>query len=1039
MRFVHRAMLTIVVLFAVPAAAQQASETSAPSMVAPPRTITDIASSLEREKPDPERRARTLAEADAPITGSGIESAQQLVRRARARAFAGRLPDAAKDVEEAIRLAKAANADYLTVVSRMEQLLLRYIRNDPKRAIAVIENQIKTLDNTGKGRRFDLNYQMVISLLAIGDVNRAENVVKQSRALQVESREWRNLRFDMFRANWAGDVEGASARVFDARGRYADAELAYKKTRDYLIEALRQSVNWPQKPPPDGFENAIDWTYAYEGRAKARQGRVTEAETDIRRAVIGRLSKVGKYNVDTAGVLGVLCWVLGEQGRNKEAEQVAREIEGIYRQLGYADDSRAIVNARLLLANTLNMQRRYEDAADVYRGIDRATAKWEPAARDAAVNSATRVNALLFSNNTTDADAVEMARKYYERTKARLGERNLQTVVARGFIALSLARTNKPAEAAAEFRAAVPLLIELAREGDDEDGATAVAREGRVRVIVEGYLAFLSRNPSHATGDIGEETFKFADVVRGQAVERALSASSARASAKDPALAELVRKEQDVEKQLSAVVGTLNNLLTSSPEERDESAVTTARADLAKLKVEHTAAGKNIAKRFPQYAELVEPPPVTSAEIRSFLRPDEALLSFYFGRGNSFVWAVPKQGPIRFTRVAISGRELDSKVSKLREALEPQAATIADIPAFDVALAHELYTTLLKPVEDGWKDAKSLVVVTNGALGLLPLALLPTAPATIDQEKEPMFSDYRKVAWLARTHAVTVIPSANALRTLRRTPPATGKRDTMIGFGDPIFSREQAAEKAAPVLDAKVAEMGMRGVPLRRRASPQLDGVSSASIAQLPRLPDTADELRSIALALQSDPSKVLNLGVQANEQMVKTTDLSKYKILVFATHGLVPGELDGLTQPALALSAPDVSGTPGDGLLTMDEILALKLNADWVVLSACNTGAGSGAGAEAASGLGRAFFYAGTRALLVTNWSVHSQSARELTSDLFRRQAADPKLTRSEALRQAMMALVDGDGSKDDKGVTQFSYAHPLFWAPFTIIGDGG
>jgi CHAT domain-containing protein len=1039
MRFCVRAMPAMVALFALPALAQQVSDTTVPSMVAPPRTITDIATSLEREKPDPERRAKVLADADASITGSGVEAAQQLMRRARARASAGRLPDAAKDVEEATRIAKAANADYLTVVSRMEQLLLRYIRNDPKRAIAVIENQIKTLDNTGKGRRFDLNYQMVISLLALGDVNRAENVVKQSRALQVESRDWKNPRFDMFRANWAADVEGASARVFDARGRYADAEQGYRKTRDYLTEALRQSPNWPQKPPPDGFENAIDWTYAYEGRAKARQGRVTEAETDIRRAVISRLSKVGKYNVDTAGVLGVLCWVLGEQGRNQEAEQVAREIEGIYRQLGYTDDSRAIVNTRLLLANTLNMQRRFEDAAEVYRGVDLATAKWEPAARDAAVNSATRVNALLFSNNTTDADAVDMARKYYERTKARLGERNLQTVVARGFIAFSLARSNQPSEASAEYRATVPLLIELAREGDDEDGATAVAREARVRTIVESYLAFLSRNPSQATGDIGEETFKLADVVRGQAVERALSASSARASAKDPALAELVRKKQDFEKQLSAVVGTLNNLLASPPEERDEAAVTTARADLAKLKAAHAAASKNIAKRFPQYAELVEPPPVTPVEIRNFLRPDEALLSFYFGRGNSFVWAVPKQGPIKFTRIAMNGRELDSKVSKLREALEPQAATIADIPAFDVALAYELYTKLLKPVEDGWKDAKSLVVVTNGALGLLPLALLPTTPATVDQDKEPIFSDYRNVAWLARTHAVTVIPSANALRTLRRTPPATGKRDMMIGFGDPLFSREQAAEKAAPVDEAKVAEMGMRGVPLRRRASPQLDGVSSASIAQLPRLPDTADELRSIAIALQADPSKVLNLGVQANEQMVKTADLSKYKILVFATHGLVPGELDGLTQPALALSAPDVSGTPGDGLLTMDEILALKLNADWVVLSACNTGAGSGAGAEAASGLGRAFFYAGTRALLVTNWSVHSQSARDLTSDLFRRQAADPKLTRSEALRQAMMALMDGEGFKDDKGGTQFTYAHPLFWAPFTIIGDGG
>ena len=116
-----------------------------------------------------------------------------------------------------------------------------------------------------------------------------------------------------------------------------------------------------------------------------------------------------------------------------------------------------------------------------------------------------------------------------------------------------------------------------------------------------------------------------------------------------------------------------------------------------------------------------------------------------------------------------------------------------------------------------------------------------------------------------------------------------------------------------------------------------------------------------------------------------------------------------------------------------------MKLDADWVVLSACNTGTGAGAGAEAASGLGRAFFYAGTRALLVTNWSVHSQSARELVTDLFRRQAADPKLTRGDALRLAMVALMDGDGFKDDSGKTVFSYAHPLFWAPYTIIGDGG
>jgi CHAT domain-containing protein len=195
----------------------------------------------------------------------------------------------------------------------------------------------------------------------------------------------------------------------------------------------------------------------------------------------------------------------------------------------------------------------------------------------------------------------------------------------------------------------------------------------------------------------------------------------------------------------------------------------------------------------------------------------------------------------------------------------------------------------------------------------------------------------------------------------------------------------------------------------------------------------------AMARALDADPAQALFLGRDANERNVETIDLSRFRIVAFATHGLVAGDLDGLTQPALALTAPQIAGVEGDGLLTLEKILPLKLDADWVVLSACNTAGGAEAGAEAASGLGRAFFYAGTRALLVTNWSVHSASARELITDLFRRQSADPHLARAEALRQAMMAMLDGPGFVDGWGKTLFAYAHPLFWAPYSIIGDGG
>ena len=1012
-----------------PAAAQTAS------LVPPPRTIADITAILDQEKPDAGKLAKLATEADAipPRSPGGL--AQFLYNRAQARAALGRTREATVDTEAAIKASQGA--DYVDEVSRYENYLIRLLRvaGEQRRAIELMNGQMRNFESKNRGRLFNLNLMMTVSYLNLSDVPRAESYAQRNRALLVESRKWQN--FGIYGSNWNAQVEDGNGRIFEAHGRFADAEKAYHRSADLYRDALTRVPQYQTPPPRGAMENAIDWNTAFEGRVKAKQGRVAEGEVDVRRALLGRLSAVGKYHPDTAGILGILAWVLGEQGRNAEAEQLVRSIIEIYKGMIFPDDSPPAVGARVHLATALNAQRRFEDAAKVYQEVDGLISNWEPSRRDAIGSNLARVSVLLGTGSPTDA--LQMANNMLEREKARSGENSFGTALARGFVAMSLARGNRAGEAVTEFRAAVPPLLAASRQNIDEDGATAVARETRVRLIVESYLALLARAPALAGADIGEETFGLADVVRGHAVERALAASSLRAAAKDPQLADLVRKGQDLKKEISAEIGTLNNLLALPPDERDPAALKSSQELITKLQATEAAARKDVLRRFPDYANLVDPPPVTSGELRQALRDDEVLLSFYFGRQNGFVWAFRKQGPIRFARLDMTARQLDAMVSKLRDALEPQAATIADIPPFDVAAAHELFKQLLEPVQDGWRDAKNLIVVTNGALGLLPLSLLPTAPAEVKRDDDPPFSSYRAVPWLARTHAVTIVPSASALRTLRRSPPGKATRQPLIAFGDPVFNQEQAAEATPSAVDVAEATVASRGVPLKRRSSPQLDDKTSARLAMLPRLPDTAEELKSISLALEADPSKALFLGKDANERKVKSADLSKYKIIAFATHGLVPGEIDGLTQPALALSAPDVAGVDGDGLLTMEEILGLRLDADWVVLSACNTGTGAGAGAEAASGLGRAFFYAGTRALLVTNWSVHSQSARELTTDLFRRQATDSNLTRGEALRQAMMGLVDGPGYLDEQGRTLFTYAHPLFWAPYTIIGDGG
>jgi len=1000
------------------------------SFVAPPRTIADITAILDQEKPDPARAAKLQADADSQPEGSN--SADLYFRRALARWALGRADQSIADTRQAIEIGRKQGAE----VVRYQEFLLQQYRNtgEAKQALSLINQMLSEYDNPGhRGRLFNSYRSLAITYLSVGEIDKAEVASSRLQALLGTARRWPS--FGQFQPTWESSVEEVRGRVAEARGRFKEAEAAYEKSRLLSLRVLEVYSTWRNPPPRASVELRPDFLMMFAAQVKSKQGRLVEAEVDIRRALLSRLKLAGKYNNLTPQFVLALVRVLIEQRRFAEAEQLARVTVDIYRAIGVSEDAAPLAAALNTLAGTLQLQQRYAEAAEVFLALDAVTKSWDPKRAEGFRLNISRI--YTYYNTGKLADGMEIATALYERDKARLGENHFDTALARGALALGLYLARRDGEALAHFKAAVPILISASRANDDENEG-AVQREQRVRVIVAAYIALLARAPGGVTPEIAAESFRIADVIRGQSVQKALSESGARAVAADPALADLVRKEQDLEKEFNAQLGLLTNMLALPPEERDDKAITALRGEIEKMRTNRVGAQREIQKKFPHYADLIDPKPPTAVEIQAVLKPDEAFVSFYFSREGGFVWVVPQRGPVAFAVIKPNFRQISEIVHKLRLALEPQVAFVSEIPPFDVALAYELFTQILKPVEASWRPAKSLIVTTNGALGLLPFGLLPTEPATVKTDTDVAFAGYRDVPWLARTHAVTLVPSAAALRTLRQLPPGSDKRERMIGFGDPIFSKEQLKVAALPS-NTEAVQTTTRGMPLMRRAAPQMDNVSSAQLSLLPRLPDTADELKSIALALHADPAKVLNLGVAANEETVKKADLSKYRIIVFATHGLVPDELDGLHQPALALSAPDVAGVPGDGLLTMDEILGLKLDADWVVLSACNTGTGAGAGAEAASGLGRAFFYAGTRAILVTNWSVHSQSARQLVSDLFARQAADPKITRGEALRAAMIALQDGPGFTDADGKTVFTYAHPLFWAPYAIIGDGG
>jgi CHAT domain-containing protein len=258
-----------------------------------------------------------------------------------------------------------------------------------------------------------------------------------------------------------------------------------------------------------------------------------------------------------------------------------------------------------------------------------------------------------------------------------------------------------------------------------------------------------------------------------------------------------------------------------------------------------------------------------------------------------------------------------------------------------------------------------------------------------------------------------VLPSVAALRELRAVATRSPAPQPFIGFADPAFNGGRNDRRNV----TDVANLCREGETL-----------DPALLRGLPRLPESADEIRRIAAALGAGSDAVV-IGAAATERRVRDTDLSRYRVVAFATHGLLPGELRCQAEPALALTPPATPTKSDDGLLDASEVTTLQLDADWVVLSACNTAGPDGAlGGESLSGLTRAFFYAGARALLVSHWAVASGPTVELTTGMFGAYASDPRIGKAEALRRAQAALR-----------TRPETAHPFFWAPFVLVGDGG
>ena len=605
-----------------------------------------------------------------------------------------------------------------------------------------------------------------------------------------------------------------------------------------------------------------------------------------------------------------------------------------------------------------------------------------------------------------------------------------ENIIMEGNLGVVLASEGKAAAARPYFERARVRALDVSRGDADELIVQSAS------AFLPGYISMLAdvvRDPrldsSISREQAEKKSFEVAEQRRGGVAQAALISAGIRAAVKDPASADLVRQAQDFIHERSAVTAQIDaEELAIGPGGSREHLNNLEKVS-ANIDDQLASARTRLHGTFPKYRELIAPDPITIEQAETLLRPGEALVSYSMLGDRVLAWLVRHAEPLVYRDTPIKRAEFDEQVAHVRASLRP------DRP-YDVVDAYALYKVLRQPFKADLVGVKNLILVPDEALLPVPFAALATsdegpayAALADDYRKglapspEDLKQQYPRVTWLAQEHfALSELPSATSLRVLRglqtaaALPPAPTER--FIGVGD-------------PVLDGSGDERG--GSMLAARGA---DAV--ADIRKLPRLPGTRDELMADAKALGADPSTSLFLEDRATKPQVMALNrdrLANTRVVAFATHALIGGELVGLKEPALVLTPPSQPTETHDGLLSLEDVLALKLKrAQWVVLSACNTASAGGSG-EGFSGLARAFFYAGTPSLLVSQWSVDDAATDQLMTSVFTAYGHNAKVSRAVALRDAMLSLMDMP--RTDAAHTYF--AHPFAWAPFVVVGEGG
>jgi CHAT domain-containing protein/tetratricopeptide (TPR) repeat protein len=867
----------------------------------------------------------------------------------------------------------------------------------------------------------------LVAALNLADDYKAVGRYSEAEALLIRALEVSQRRFGSDNGFTRTAVDQLAA-LYREQGRYADAEQVYHRAIDIFVR-----VHGP------AHTATLISTYGL-ARLYQDQGRHDEAAALLREALEATERERGRDHRNTLETASRLADLYRAQGRYGDAEPLARRaVAGFDRAGGHPGPD--ALQSFVILASIYQAQGRHAEAEPLFR---RALAGYEQSLGDdhpETLAAADRLAGLYLAAHRY-GEARTLLRRTLAGRERVLGSDSPGTLDS--FESLLIARSGTRLDAQGTVALARRFLAALrSRRNGGADQRARAQREREFGAAAGRFALFadITWTATAATGQRGAmlpEAFgALQDSVSG-AADRAIAEQAGQryARGRAPALAALIDERQRKQDEWTALDNRLAQVFGEDPSATsDRPAV--IRQELDRVQARITAIDAQLMREAPDYFTLIQPQPVGIEAARSLLDSDEAILLAIPSRFGTHVMVVTRAG-IDWSRSDWTAEQVRRAVQRLRwdagasvDGTSEELARLSALPhvgrpGFDRTTAHALYRGLVGPVAGQLAGKRRIYVAAGGALAGLPFQLLVAAPPE-GADNDP--AALRATHWFGDDFALVHIPSVQALARLRRTSP-NPQAAGFVGIGDPVLEGRGSARRRGSTTAPLTAQQVFR-------AGRSRDGgliADLGALRRLTRLPGTARELELVRRTLHAPPGSLM-LAERATEANVRAADLSRARIILFSTHGLTAAESlrVGLGEGGLVLTPPAVARDGDDGYLAASEVTTLRLNADWVILSACNTATGDGLSGSGLGELARAFFFAGARNLLASHWPVSDEVAPILINRTLALERTG--IPRAEAFRRATRQI----RMNRSHDTVADSWAHPFYWAPFVLIGDGG